>query len=187
MLRRIAIRLLSAAAVVALFGSVATVKAVEPAPVVADEEAPPAKGVKGMLAKAAKLMDAKNYDEALDAYGDVLDMDENNVFAHTQRAWIFNEKGKFDAAIRECGKAIDLDDGNVIAFRERGYARLQKKMYEPAVKDFTKAIRLGEGTDYNPYVYRAQALRALDRDDEADADIAKAKKLGYKPKDSSGE
>jgi S1-C subfamily serine protease len=147
-----------------------------------DEDAPAPKGkaaVKGLMAKAARLVQAKEFDEALAVYAQVLRLDPENVEALTARAWLFNDQGKHDAAARECAKALQVDDQCAPAYRERGYARLQKKQYESAVQDLTRAIRLNP-KDAACYVYRAKAFQALGEDERADADLAKAKQLGYR-------
>jgi Flp pilus assembly protein TadD len=62
---------------------------------------------------------------------------------------------------------------------------MKKGQHEQAVRDLTRSIRLNP-KDSNPYVYRAQALRVLGEDDRADADLARARQLGYKPTGGAG-
>src|SRR5204863_375339 len=62
-----------------------------------DPPGKPAKGSKAadLVKKGDQFKDQKKYDEALAAYADAIQIDPDYVLAYTQRAWIFNEQGKY--------------------------------------------------------------------------------------------
>ena len=74
----------------------------------------------------------------------------------------------------------DTNDKHYLAYQNRGIAFSGQEKYEQALRDFDKAIEL-KPTHAMAYFNRATTLGALGRKEQAKADRAKAKKLGFAP------
>jgi tetratricopeptide (TPR) repeat protein len=101
--------------------------------------------------------------------------------AHAGRAVTYYNGGKFDKAIGDYDRAIELAPNSLRIRMERGILRFELKQYATAVDDFTIALTINshEGVALQ---CRAEALRALDRQSDAEADersLRKVDTMGY--------
>ena len=103
--------------------------------------------------------DQKEYDKALDDYGEAIKINPNDSIAWNDRGLTWKDKGEPDKAIDDLNEAIRLDPKNVLAWNNRGVTWKDKGDYDKAVDDLTEALRLSP--DYGRALHnRAEAWRA---------------------------
>jgi len=103
-------------------------------------------------------MNAKNYDQAIEEFTEVINLDPNYTQAYINRSRAYEQKDDFDRAIADCNEAIRLGDNSarqslerlqqaqqkapaVPAFN-RGMEAYSAKSYDKAIAEFTEAISL---------------------------------------------
>ena len=97
----------------------------------------------------------------------------NQVAAHDNLAYAYNNKSLFDQAIAEGTQALALNPNNPDAYNNRANAYRGKSLYDQAVADSTRAITLK--TDYKyAYVNRGLAYYSKGLYDQAIADYTTA-------------
>ena len=107
------------------------------------------------LAVGDSLFAQGRFDEAIVAYGKVIEADPRSAAGHIGRARAFGQKGEYRRAIADCTTAIGLDAGAVGAFNCRGLAFVESGDIARGLADLTVAIRLGP-SDARPRVNRAR-------------------------------
>ena len=119
----------------------------------------------------------KRWDEAIADYGRAIELDQNYASAYNGRAWSYCQIGKFEEALVDADKALKLKPNEANFFDTRASAYEGLKRYAEALADLDKAIKLlPEGWLYN---HRGEVYRLAGDEAKAEADFAKAKKLGY--------
>jgi tetratricopeptide (TPR) repeat protein len=119
-------------------------------------------------------LQAGRHDEAIELFGEAIDLDSEFAKAYVARAQAYWGTGKFEYGLDDTDEAIDLDpeDSNVLADAYVTRAQLQLPLERPdaAVKDADEAIELNPG-DLN-ILARAHAWRSfglLDQEELEDA------------------
>ena len=119
----------------------------------------------------------KRWDEAIADYGRALEIDQNYASAYNGRAWSYCKIGEYEAAVIDATRALKLmpNEANYLDTRAEAYTGL--KRYDDAIADLTKAIKLlPEGWLYHN---RGKVYQLMGDETKAQADFAKARKLGY--------
>jgi tetratricopeptide (TPR) repeat protein len=98
---------------------------------------------------------------------------------HLQRAQEAYAQGDYNQAISEYTQAIMFQPDSAEAFFGRGVAYNRRRGYRQAISDLTRAIRLQP--DYAAaYHHRGTAYGYVGEDSKSNADMRKARKLGYR-------
>jgi tetratricopeptide (TPR) repeat protein len=122
----------------------------------------------------------RRYDLALRDFTKVLEAQPNNTKALWYRATAYENLDKRELATKDWDKLIDLEPrGGYYIGRGENYSHLGYN--ERALKDFTKAIELTDEDGLwagHPYLLRSYIYKRLHQPDKADADAAKACRLG---------
>ncbi|MBR4905216.1 MAG: tetratricopeptide repeat protein [Selenomonadaceae bacterium] len=119
----------------------------------------------------------KRWDEAIADYGRALEIDKNYVSAYNGRAWSYCQMGKFEEALVDANKAVELNPNDANFLDTRAGAYIGLKRYEEALSDLNRAIKLSpEGWLYHN---RGELYLLMGEQSKAQADFAKARKLGY--------
>jgi tetratricopeptide (TPR) repeat protein len=108
--------------------------------------------------KGITKAERSNYDGALEAFNQAIELDPENKEAYFARAFYAKEHLEdYEGAIEDYTKVIDLEnnDNDAKAYSQRGHAKTKLKNYKEAVTDFEKAISLDPS---DPYTYRNRAL-----------------------------
>lgn len=84
----------------------------------------------------------KHYTQALANFTKALRLEQAHVPALLNRAFVYNELGRFEDAIADCDQIVNRDPNNSTAYRERGFAHGQNEEYEQAIHDLSKAVEL---------------------------------------------
>ncbi len=120
------------------------------------------------------------YDEALLDFKRVIEIDPKYVWAITNRGKTYQKMERYNEALLDFEQLIEIypEDYGIIALRGRCYLKLQN--YSKVFNDFNLIIEgnpiITKVSD-DDYYYRAIALIALGRNNEAKADLQQAIKL----------
>lgn len=120
----------------------------------------------------------KIWDKAIDDYTKAIELDKNYASAYNGRAWTYCQMGYFEEAITDANKALELSPNEANFFDTRAFAYIGLKRYEEALSDLNKAIKISsQGWLFHQ---RGKLYKLMGDETKANADFAKAKKLGYK-------
>ncbi|MFA4843081.1 MAG: tetratricopeptide repeat protein, partial [Candidatus Omnitrophota bacterium] len=107
----------------------------------APQEAQPE--ARAFLDEGYKHFNAKEYDEAIEAFTKAIDLNPEYAEAYGNRAASYNNQGNFDEAIKDYTRAIELKCPNLaVVYYSRGLSYRGKKDYEKAAQDYGKATEL---------------------------------------------
>lgn len=119
-------------------------------------------------------LQAGRHDEAIELFGEAIDLDSEFAKAYVARAQAYWGTGKFEDGLDDADAAIDLDpeDSNVLADAYATRAQLQLPLERPdaAVKDADEAIKLNP-PDLN-ILARAHAWRSFGLFDQEELEDA---------------
>lgn len=131
-----------------------------------------------------ELHDKGNYQGAIAAYDQAIQLNPYNDNAYDDRAQSRAQIGDLSAAIADYDRAIDLNpEGSSNALIERGYLRLELKDWQGANADFTRLIEQDSyfGADVIGYGNRCIARAALGDLAGATADYKQYRQRVLKP------
>ena len=118
------------------------------------------------------------YDEAIGDFTKAIQLDPNDKESYKRRASVYALLEKYDEALKDYNKAIKIDPNFADAYYYRGLVYDELKKYNKAIKDYNKSIQ-HNAYEAKYYYRRGMAYKALGDEVKAEADIAKAKELGY--------
>lgn len=132
--------------------------------------------MKELLARGADGYRAKDFEAAISAYGELIELDPKMVRARYNRALAHHLAGNYEPAIADFSAALELASGNPDAYYGRGLAEYMTRDFGSAIRDFSAAIE--RRPDYAAaYFNRALAHRQAGDLEAAKADFAKAAEL----------
>jgi len=115
-------------------------------------------------------------ERALPAYNRAIELDPTFAGAVGARCWVLAVLDRdLEQAIADCDRALQLDPKDNNHYNSRGFVRFRQKQYEQAIVDYDRS--LAGAPVASSFYMRGLAKRALGRNDEGDADIARGKQL----------
>jgi tetratricopeptide (TPR) repeat protein len=111
-------------------------------------------------------------DDALGLYGDVLQVDPDNVLAYADRGTAYAMLKKFDLALSDLQRAFALGYAEASAYCTMGTVYFELKQFQKALECFAKALELDAGYPFT-YYNRSNVLHALGDNAAAIADLEK--------------
>jgi len=125
---------------------------------------------------------AEAYDSSLETADreiEAANSPENLSQAWVSKAIVLQEQGRNEDAVKALDNATDADPKNEMAWKVKGYVlSVTLKRHSEAVEAYDKALQINSN-DPLTWQRKGDALKALGRNSEADAALAKAKELGY--------
>jgi tetratricopeptide (TPR) repeat protein len=118
------------------------------------------------------------HDRAILDYNEALSIEPENSTAFFNRAFSYDIKKDYKASIKDYTEAIRLNPKSQLAYYNRGTAYYNIADDDKAIEDLNESIRMNPEHDRS-YYNRSLALRAKGKIELADADLQKAKDLGY--------
>ena len=117
--------------------------------------------------------------KAIPDFDKAIRCDTNNAIVYYNRGISYHNLKNYTQAISDYNKAIQINPNFANAYNNRGVIYLLFIVdYSKAIVDFTKSIQLNLNSATS-YQGRGLAYQALGENAKAQADFAKAKKLGY--------
>lgn len=97
---------------------------------------------KDELDKADQFYNQQEYDKAIVAYNEYLEMQPADKIAIYNRGRAYEELGEYDEALKDFKKVIKMDPNNVNAHLSYGKYYFRDKDYENAAFQFEKAFKI---------------------------------------------
>lgn len=134
------------------------------------------------LLKIQVLYKTKRYQSVIKEATEGLKKDPTYPHFYTIRGASYYKLGQMDKAIRDCTLAIKYDKGrkHMAPYFTRGTIYAERREFEKAKIDLTTALKY-DPKNWQIYLTRSHVNRAMALIELADADLNKAKSLGYKP------
>lgn len=129
--------------------------------------------IEELFLEGARTLTLKKFDEALEIFNKVIEMDPNHIKALEARAVIYMQKGEIELAENDLEKAIGIEPENARLYFRLGQVYYRKKDLDRALELFTKAIDL-DPTYPAAYMARSQVLREKGLEEAADLELDKA-------------
>jgi tetratricopeptide (TPR) repeat protein len=126
--------------------------------------------------KAAAPSEKGDYEAAIDAYDEVLELDPLYTSAYYFRGHMWEEKGDLDNAIEDYTKVIEINPNLEKAYLDRATAWGRKGEYDKAIEDLNKALELNPNQSM-VYDTRGNAWQMKGEYDKAIDDYVKALEL----------
>ncbi|GFZ31325.1 hypothetical protein CSC2_18510 [Clostridium zeae] len=129
--------------------------------------------------KADMLDRLGRYDEAIEQYDRVININDKSSSAHNNKAYIFNIMKKYNEALVYADKAIELDSSMAHAYKNKAEAFLGLELYEDCLEACNIALNKYQYL-FDAYIIKIKALTAVSLYDEALDIYNKTMDLGYK-------
>jgi tetratricopeptide (TPR) repeat protein len=129
--------------------------------------------------KGAAHAELDEYDMAIGAYREALDIDDSSehaATAETNLAYALWESGRSEQALEHAERAVEIDERFAEAWYNRGFFLLERGLAEDAVNAFDNAIRLGH-RNANILEEKARALEELGEHDRAEEVAEEAEEM----------
>jgi tetratricopeptide (TPR) repeat protein len=124
-----------------------------------------------------QAIDAKRWNEALNAYNKAIELNPNDASAYNNRGLAYDNLDKNDLAIADYSKAIELNPEYGDAFNNLGKTFSRVGNYHRAILYYDRAIELNR-KDADAYYNRGDAFSRLGNSKYANEDLKIAAKLG---------
>ena len=134
---------------------------------------------KEWIDQGVAFMNAENYEGALKAFNQALEMDSTNPWAYIDKGWALNAVGDYHQALKEFNRASEIDPKNPWVYVNRGASYNFLENYQQGLLDEEKAISLDATISWG-YNYRGWAYIGLGKFNQALADLNKAAQLDHK-------
>jgi rhomboid protease GluP len=135
------------------------------------------------LMKAEKLLQAGEFDQAIEHLEKALEADPGSAVGHYYLGIAYAEKGIYEDAIAAYTQAISLDPQFAEAHLNRGIAYALTGQYEKAFADLSKGVEIDDGNAYAYFVRGSLYAEAGEREN-AISDLERALQLGLEPEDA---
>jgi tetratricopeptide (TPR) repeat protein len=129
--------------------------------------------------KGAAHAELEEYDAAIGAYREALDLDpegEHAATAHTNLAYALWESGQDERALEHAERAVEVDPRFGEGWYNRGYFLLERGLAEDALNAFENAVRLGMRTA-TVFEEKARAHEQLDQEEAAEEAAERAREI----------
>lgn len=134
---------------------------------------------KEWIDKGIALMTAENYESALSAFNNAVEIDPTSSWAYINKGWALNALGDYYQALKEFSRAFDIDPKNPWIYVNRGVSYNFLGDYRQGLLDEEKAISL-DATISWAYINRGWAYIGLGNFNQALADLNNAAQLDPK-------
>jgi len=128
--------------------------------------------------KAANLLDLGINDGSLQASEKAIGIDSKLAIAWRNKGNALDGLARYDEAIQSYNKASDIDQAYSVSMIGKGNSHYNAGEYVAAIRYYDEAIKKDPKDKYAWY-NKADALRMLHRNSEAEAAYTKARELGY--------
>jgi tetratricopeptide (TPR) repeat protein len=124
-----------------------------------------------------QAIDAKHWNEALNAYNKAIDLNPNDASAYNNRGLAYDNLDKDDLAIADYDKAVELNPEYGDAFKNLAKTYGRRGYYKQAILFYDRVIRLNP-KDADAYYNRGNAYDKIGDSRLANQDLKIAAQLG---------
>ena len=121
----------------------------------------------------------REYDKAIGEFSQALRIDPGYAEAYRARAYVHHCAGRNIRAIDDYSQAIRREPGNARGYYFRGWAYAYSRKFDKAIDDYNRVIKLKPG-HAGAWYNRGLAYKYLGKTTRAEADMDKARELGFK-------
>ncbi|CAK5279918.1 unnamed protein product [Mycena citricolor] len=114
------------------------------------------------------LMSSKQYDAAIEAYNQAIDLDPQNAIYYSNRAAAYSSKGDHLSAVGDAEKAISVDPSFVKAYHRLGHAQYSLLDFRAAADAFERGLKLEPNNAGLKSGYENSKARIVPDDDDED-------------------
>lgn len=133
--------------------------------------------IRAWMRKGIVLEAMGRYNESLQSYDRAIEIDPEYANAWNSRSWLFYGLGRYVEAIDDADKAIGILECDLMATLDtKGVALAGLGRYEEALEYIERAIVL-DPTVADVWFHKGDVLKAVGRDDDAEAAYATARAL----------
>jgi tetratricopeptide (TPR) repeat protein len=134
---------------------------------------------KEWMEKGVAFMNAENYEGALRAFNNAVEIDPANSWAYIDKGWALNTLGDYYQALKEFNRAAEIDPQNPWIYANRGASYNSLENYQQGLLDEEKAISLDARISW-AYIYRGWAYLGLGKFNQPLPDLNKAAQMDPK-------
>ena len=134
---------------------------------------------KEWIDKGIAFMNVENYENALRAFNNAIEMDPTSSSTYLYKGWVLNALADYNQALTVLNRASDLDPKNLWIYIHRAGAYMMLGNCRQALLDAEKVISLDETIAY-AYAIRGWAYSCLGKLDRALADLNKSAQMDPK-------
>lgn len=147
--------------------------------------------IQGLIIQGNLRYESGDYQAALNAFNQVLNLDPNNIEAYNRRSTVRSALRDYEGALEDLDKATNLSLSNELSLQptavatvgpsakdyyHRGVEKLQTKDFQGAIEDFNQVLQMN-GNDATTLTCRGFAYRRLGDNQRAIEDLQAAAKL----------
>jgi tetratricopeptide (TPR) repeat protein len=134
---------------------------------------------KEWMDKGLAFMNAENYEGALRAFNNAVEIDPTNSWVYINKGWALNTLGDYHGALKEFNRASEIDPQNPWAYVNRGVSYNFLENYQQGLLDAEKAMSL-DATISWAYIYRGWAYLGIGKFNQGLVDLNKAAQMDPK-------
>mgnify|MGYP001314688625 FL=1 len=95
-----------------------------------------------MLAKGSDAFNNNQFNEAIDIFTNVINLDPNWAEAWNKRATVLYMIGEYQKSQNDINKVLELENRHFGALAGQGLVNIKLKNYEKAIKSYEKALKI---------------------------------------------
>jgi len=95
-----------------------------------------------MLARGSDAVNDSQFNEAIDIFTNVINLDPNWAEAWNKRATVFYMIGEYQKSQNDINKVLELENRHFGALAGQGLVNIKLKNYEKAIKSYEKAMKI---------------------------------------------
>ena len=95
-----------------------------------------------MLAKGSDAFNNNQFNEAIDIFTNVINLDPNWAEAWNKRATVLYMIGEYQKSQNDINKVLELENRHFGALAGQGLVNIKLKNYEKAIKSYKKALKI---------------------------------------------
>jgi len=95
-----------------------------------------------MLARGSDAVNDSQFNEAIDIFTNVINLDPNWAEAWNKRATVFYMIGEYQKSQNDINKVLELENRHFGALAGQGLVNIKLKNYEKAIKSYEKALKI---------------------------------------------
>jgi tetratricopeptide (TPR) repeat protein len=119
-----------------------------------------------LLSQGSALADSGNFKDALQKFQSAIELDRNNVDAHSKKSSVLIAMGQFKLALEAANIALSIKPNNADALVNKGYVYAATGQYQNAIELFDKATDI-DPNNFDAWINKGNCYDRIKRKKEA--------------------